>query len=393
MRTVWIVNPFDNLPGEGFRPGRYELLARALTAAGARVVWLTSDWSHTRKCVRAVPVRPFPGLELVLVNAAARPYRRNVSLARISNHRLFASAAIVAARRLGSEPADRPDLVLVSLPPLSAAAGFLDLRREWGFKLAVDVQDAWPETFERLFPRGLRALARPVLWPLRRLARRLYREADLVTGTCDGYAELVRAYGARTYYRACLAHAAEARPRRKSAEKGLRFVYIGNLGRSYDLATVIAAVNALPDATLDIAGDAPPRREGRVTWHGYLADAELKALLAECDIGVVPLRDDSFIGIPNKVADYAAAGLYVLSSLRGECAAFLERTGLGAFYEPGDSASLVAAAKAAAAELPKSRALPPELDAAQVYPAFAARLLEFAGTDPRICGDRPQIGS
>ena len=32
--TVWIENPFDNLPAEGFRPQRYWLMAEAFAKAG-----------------------------------------------------------------------------------------------------------------------------------------------------------------------------------------------------------------------------------------------------------------------------------------------------------------------------------------------------------------------
>ena len=31
--TVWIVNPFDNLPPEGYRPQRYWLMSRAFAEA------------------------------------------------------------------------------------------------------------------------------------------------------------------------------------------------------------------------------------------------------------------------------------------------------------------------------------------------------------------------
>jgi len=67
--------------------------------------------------------------------------------------------------------------------------------------VVVDVQDAWPETFERLLPRSFRWLAHLALCPLRRRAQRVYREADIVTGVCDRYRELT---GRDDYYRAYL---------------------------------------------------------------------------------------------------------------------------------------------------------------------------------------------
>ena len=47
--TVWIVNPFDNLPLEGFRPQRYWLMAEAFVEAGHNVVFWSSDFNHSTK--------------------------------------------------------------------------------------------------------------------------------------------------------------------------------------------------------------------------------------------------------------------------------------------------------------------------------------------------------
>ena len=50
--TVWIQNPFDNLPQEGFRKQRYWLMAEAFVRAGHDVVYWTSDFSHATKAPR-----------------------------------------------------------------------------------------------------------------------------------------------------------------------------------------------------------------------------------------------------------------------------------------------------------------------------------------------------
>ena len=193
--TVWIQNPFDNLPHEGFRKQRYWLMAEAFARAGHDVVYWTSDFSHAtkRRRVLSEPVCS-RGIELRLV--PTRPYRRNVSLARVVSHRRYAKDW----RRL-CEGAGRPDVVVSSFPTVSAAAAAVAVGRRAGAKVVIDVQDAWPETFERLVPRPLRGLARLALLPLRAKARRIFRDADVVTGVCDRYRALV---GRDDYYRAYL---------------------------------------------------------------------------------------------------------------------------------------------------------------------------------------------
>ena len=362
---VWLQNPFDNLPSEGRRKQRYWLMAEAFVAAGHEVVLWTSDFSHATKRPRvAAPVSP---ARITVRLVPTRPYAKNVSLARLRSHADYARTW----ERLARAEAQRPDLIVASLPTISGAEAAVRLARHFGARLVVDVQDAWPETFERLAPRGLRWLARLLLAPLRRRARRTYRAADLVTGVCDRYRVLV---GRADYHRAYLGIEASA-PAAREGHEGLALVYAGNLGVSYDLATIVAAVRADETLTLDVAGsgdfacDCP-----RVRFHGLLDQASLARLFARCDVGVVPMRDDSWVGVPNKLFDYAAAGLRIVSSLRGETEALLARHGLGVCYAAGDPAALARAAHDAAA-LPV-RPLPDELSAATIYRTYVATVLK-----------------
>ena len=50
--TVWIQNPFDNLPSEGYRKQRYWMMCEAFVRAGHQVVFWTSDFSHAKKVQR-----------------------------------------------------------------------------------------------------------------------------------------------------------------------------------------------------------------------------------------------------------------------------------------------------------------------------------------------------
>ena len=127
--TVWIVNPFDNLPLEGNRPQRYWLLARAFARAGHDVTLWTSDFSHARKAKRVLrgldggerkrgcwgtrwSSGETPDFRVVLVETPA--YRANIGLRRIWSHRVFARRWRELA---GGEPP--PDVLVTSLPPLA----------------------------------------------------------------------------------------------------------------------------------------------------------------------------------------------------------------------------------------------------------------------------------
>ena len=382
--VVWIQNPFDNLPSEGYRKQRYWLMCEAFVRAGWKVVFWTSDFSHAKKGIRDRGLGiGGQGIEVRLIPTLSYP--KNVCLARIRSHRAYAKewVRLVLDNRT-IEQSERPSLVIASTPTLSAAEAALEIGHKFGAKVVVDVQDAWPETFERLAPGGLGWMARPFLAGMYRTARRIYSEADLVTGVCERYRKLT---GREDYYRAYLGvelKGTEAGDRERGRPAGVnrmvRLVYSGNLGRTYDLGTVVKAVEANSDFELDVAGfgsftcDCP-----RVRFHGLLPASDLQALLGRCDVGIIPMRQDSWIGVPNKLFDYSAAGLAIVSSLGGETSALLEKYRCGATYNAGDASSLAAAVrKAMLFGRGVSRTMcEAEFDAVRIYDDYVERVLSL----------------
>jgi glycosyltransferase involved in cell wall biosynthesis len=352
--TVWIQNPFDNLPGEGFRKMRYALMAEAFVRAGHDVVVWTSDFSHATKRRRALSEEAQDGVAIRLVGTL--PYFRNVSFRRVASHVAYARRFEREAMRAVAEGMARPGLVVTSFPTISAAEASVRLARRLGAKSVVDVQDAWPETFERILPRW--ALA-----PLRAKARRLFREADFVTGVCDRYRELT---GRSDYRRAYLGIEPGPCPEPPRSRTGRgRIAYVGGVGRTYDLDTVRRAAESL-GMDLAVAGGA-----------NYLGRRELEEFLAGCDVGVIPMRDDSWVGLPNKLFDYAKAGLPVASSLGGETAALLEKYACGATYRSGDAGSLAEAVRAAlrCEAMASRRMCEAEFSAGPIYDEYARVLV------------------
>ena len=387
--TVWIANPFDNLPPEGARPQRYWLMARAFARAGHRVTLWSSDFSHARKAPRAlVDGARWEGDGFRLVLVPTPPYPRNVCLRRILSHRAFARNL----RTLAELEPQRPDLVIASLPPLASAAALAAFCRARGIAFVVDVMDAWPENFARVVPRW-------TLAPLRARARRIYRSAQGVSGVATRYIDLAKSYGAQ-----CPTHLAYhgielTPPPPVHAEGGaFRLVYAGTMGKSYDLETVIDAVREMSDVELELAGAGPKeaalrvRAEGcaRIFFHGYLGDEELRALLARADAGLVPMFDESCVGVPYKLADYAAAGVPVVNTLHGETERLLAKYGAGVTCAASDVRALCAAvadlrARDASALRAGALSLARLFDAEAVYSNYVNWALALAARPGRPC--------
>lgn len=377
--NVWIVNPFDNLPLEGYRPMRFWLMSEAFRKAGHDVVYWTSDFSHANKKKRVLASSPEAPFDIEILET--EPYFKNVSLRRLKSHRKLAKTFLKVAREaIRNGRYKTPDLIIASSPPLGLVDASHKIASEAGAKVIVDIMDAWPETFERVVPRFL-------LWPLRRLAKRNYLRAAAITTVADNYVELARSYGfskdIRRFYHGITKGDS---PPRSTGTVPLRIVYAGNMGRSYDLVTAVEAVGELGAlATLDIAGKGEQedalkelvQRKGikGVKFHGYLSESELGELLKKSDVGLVPMDPLSCVGIPYKMADYAKSSLAIVSSLGGESARLLNEYGAGVSYSFGESASLVQAVKSLfprLAEMRKaaSRMLDEQFDASKIYDSY-----------------------
>ncbi len=391
--TVWIENPFDNLPCEGGRAMRYWLMAKAFVKAGHRVIYWTSSFSHTGKVMRQLPgTIKLDGIEVRVI--PTMPYEKNISLRRIRSHRDYAKKW----QELALKPdVPRPDVIIVSTPPLATGEVARHLARHFGAKLVVDIQDAWPETFYQVVPRFMRGMAPLLFAPMVKSVKKLLGAADLVTAVSTRYVERARHLGradAQLFY-----HGIDLQNWGKSPIRPVKdepqLAYIGGLGANYDLMTVLKALEKMPNVKLAIAGAGEQAASlriyvqcnglsDRVTFHGYLEDYEIHELLQSAAIGIVPLSESSWVGVPYKFADYTAENLAVLSSLKGETDALLVKYGAGESYEAGSADSFVAAYNRLLPRLTEAREgarhlAEAEFDAQKIYKGYVSLVKGVVG--------------
>lgn len=359
---VWLVNPFDPLPGEQEQLGRYGHLALALRDAGHEVVWWSSTFSHRFK----------RGVDAERVAAAAReqririelvptpPYARNVSLRRIRNHRVF-------GRRFRERAAGmpKPDVILASSPPLESAYEVARLGHEWDCPTVIDIQDQWPDNFLRVLPGALRPVGRLALKPFYALERNAYTLADAIVGVAQGYVDRGLAVGGEKAHQAvfplgvCLDELRAAidagrdryADRWKKPEGEIRLLYSGSLSHNYDFLTIVRAAIATQQRygsrvrfVLTGTGELADRATAiirehtldNVTMTGFLDFPEWAYVLSQTDVGFNASFPEALIYLPNKIFAYLAVGAAVLNTIPGECADLIAQTGCGLTYTAGD---------------------------------------------------------
>lgn len=353
--NVALVNPFDPVPGEGIRAGRYATFCAALTSAGHQVTWLSSDWSHILKRRRDTSdlQKECRDQGFKITFASTRPYYRNVSVARWRNHVDLAAAVPT----LLGEMSPRPEVILVSTPPPNLAASVGRWAHQKGIPFAVDVQDLWPETYQRLWPRGLGWSNSLACLPIARDARSAYRLSSGGLAVAATYASHYLAHGGAG--KAChtlhlgvdLDEFDQSVMSRDALHSQLgvrldgRLIFAGGsmgsgLHWSYllDVASLLEA-RGHDDIRVLVAGTGASeewvrrqiarRKLGNVALLGQQPYPVFCSLAATSDFGMNHYRADSFVFLPNRVFDYFAADLLLINTMPGELADLIASRQIG----------------------------------------------------------------
>ena len=253
--------------------------------------------------------------------------------ARVANYAGFASAAAARAVTL-----PRPDVVLVSSPPLPVAGLGPLLGRRFGCPWLLEVRDIWPESAVSV---GWLHSEGTVYRLLARFAHSVTGRAQTVIVPTPGLEPLVRAHGARDV---CVLpgivrsrHPDPEQRRRTRASFGIGedecvFLYLGAIGVANGLDLLLDAVDSLSDdlpARVIVAGDGSARRSfaealsarrlNRITLLPPVDQEGVTALLSAADVGLHLLRPDPVFGsaLPTKALEYLGAGLPFVTTVPG----------------------------------------------------------------------------
>ncbi len=371
--NIWVVNPFDQLPNETDVPLRYWSLCKKIVEAGHSVTWWSSNFSHLRKTFRD-PCPSKDGFSIEQISTCS--YQTNIGFTRLKNHRQFAKGFLtLAAKRITSGDLPPPDKIVVSLPPLGVAEAAFKIRDRYGktnqCQVILDIMDAWPQNFYRAFPQQLRKLIAPILLaPMHRSAQLAYKGCDKLSAVGQSYIDLATPYLRTDIPPHLCYHGTDLdrfairqqtnKPQLRSKLK--KAVYLGAMGSGYDLMTLLqtaAELKASGDTTwqFQIAGDGPTRislesfaqkmqllgneNEPGIQFLGYISKEEITKLFTHADVAIVPNKTESWVACPYKAAEYSAAGLPMISCLKGEFAKMLATFNAGFTYEEGNKDSLL----------------------------------------------------
>lgn len=364
----WLITTGEIIPLGQERPNRTGILSQRLAAAGHEVVWWTTTFDHQHKRFLYPSSREVvgpAGMRLIYLHGR-RAYSSNVSVDRLVNH-----AQVAASFRQLATGQPMPDVIFCSFPTIDLADEAVRYGRQHKVPVVIDVRDLWPDIFIDPFPRVMRPLVRLGLAGYVRKTRRSLAACSAITAVSQGYLDWGLKYAGRHqstldqvfplgYDRGDATSLTASERQAFFKEYGLDpskviVWFVGTFGRTYALGTVLQVARLLADQGRDdvqfvFTGDG----ERGPTWlsmaeglsncvfTGWVDKHRLQAVSDVAAVGLMAYSAGAPQGLPNKLFEYLAAGLPIVSSLSGETEALLAEQAVGLTYQADDSAHLMA---------------------------------------------------
>ena len=367
-RVVWWVNQYAVPPTSSGGTRHFDMAAE-LRREGWDVRIVASDFElhsrryRVRRSARDVRASTEVVAGVPFVWLPAGSYREN-DWRRVASMLTFSVATFVYLVRTRG---GRAAIVIGSSPHLFGAAAAWLAARVRRRRFVLEVRDLWPESYVAVSGRdgGVQVRVMAIL------ARLLYRHSDAVIVLADANASVIIEAGASPHdvhfipngvdlaaFEGCEPPTYHGGP--------VRFVYTGAHGPANGLDVLIRAAASLARSNPDLVevtliGDGPAKdelqalalsvRADNVSFSEPIPKSAIPSALAAHHVGLMVLADHELFqtGVsPNKLYDYLAAGLHVLTNVAGIATTVVEESGAGLACGPGVEALAQAMATLAA---------------------------------------------
>lgn len=326
-KKILIIANFTKLPWEKGN-SRFPYIIDLIDKEKYEVELVTSSFSHGDKRQREKQPEDM-NLDYKITLIDEPGYKKNVSLKRFYSHHVFAKNV---EKHLGQ--IEKPDVIYCAVPSLDVAKVAAKYAENNDIKFIIDIQDLWPEAFKMVF--NVPIISDIIFYPMKKAADYIYSKADNIVAVSKTYANRAAIVNKKfekklsVFLGTDLEYFDEAHKKFEIVpfDDVIRVAYIGTLGSSYDIKSVIDSIKILNEKGIKnilfvVMGNGPLQEEFEAyskekdvncDFTGRMAYEEMVGKLCSCDIAVNPIRKGSAGSIINKVGDYAAAGLPVVNT-------------------------------------------------------------------------------
>jgi len=323
--------------GENSRP----TLVRRVFAempGGIAVKAIASDFDHFSK-------RTMPSSVGGIIRLPVRPYRKNISTARLLSYADF-------AWRLRKHPAvAEADIIYVCVPCYLSALAVLFGRARRRQKVLVDVVDLWPEALP--LPRIVNRLIKGTIGAgIKSLRRRIFGGADLLFFQSRYF---LNKYGGNSvrhkFLPMCLSGAslAENVTRRSSLSKEVRILFLGSMNSITDMASLVQLLQLLAKQrkvcfsvigggnSLEWLKERLKATTVTATFHGITFDKRIKEEeLSRAHFGFNGYKETTEVSVSYKSLEYLQHGIPLINSAKGDMIELVASEKCGLNYNAKD---------------------------------------------------------
>jgi glycosyltransferase involved in cell wall biosynthesis len=364
MKNVLVVAQFTQLPGEkGNNRGRFKLICEMLAENGYKVTVVTSRFRELDRTFRKEEaIYKEAPYKIVILDEVG--YYRNISLRRIYSMWSFTRNL----KDFLNTSKEAYDLVYACVPGLDSALAAGKFANRKNIPFVIDVQDVWPEVMYDLVL-DVPVISDIIFSPLQIMANLVYGMADGVMAVSKTYLEIAERKNTKASKRDYVFigtnldsfdrnHTTQTHAIKKDQGE-FWIAYIGSLGHSYDIKTLIKGAKIANDNGINvrpvILGSGPLEGEFKKLAHeigsnaiftGWVDHLTMMSYLKSSDAVINAIKRKAPQSITNKIGDYLSSGRPILNgSLNMELLDLLKEYKFGINYEPENPSSLSEAIK------------------------------------------------
>ena len=315
---------------------RLNIADSCLRALGFNTTYIVSDFDHMKKETFLCDVDG-------AVQIHAKPYKKNLSFARILSHRDYAKAVFEYLEGMPK----KPDVVVALIPPnfmCHYAARYK--KRHPQTKLVFDIFDLWPETFPAS---KIKKLLAPVFSVWAAIRDRNLSAADFVFTECEMFKERLGLDDSKSKAVYLCAEDLSCRKKRVSLSSDrLDLCYIGAINNIIDIDRICVLLSDLAKqkaVTLHVIGTGERTEQfcesakaagAEVICYGAVYDdAKKQEIVSRCHFGLNIMKPSVCIGLTMKSIEYFRHSLPIINNIPADTKRLVEQYDVGVQLDDG----------------------------------------------------------
>lgn len=308
---------------------RLHVFDKYLKDNGYSVNYITSDFDHNSKEFFTCSVNGS-------IQIHAKPYKKNISFARIFSHKFFAKAVYKYLLKLEN----KPDVIVMHIPPNFLAHYAAKFKKKYPkTKLIFDIFDLWPETFPSNKQKKLLAPAFKVWGSLR---DRSFKYADFIISECDLFREKLKLKDDLSGTLYLCGKELKLDSSVKIDESKIELCYVGAINNLISISSICKLISGLvkeKQVILHVIGKGEKTEKllnsvkstgAEVVYYGPIYDDEKKnEIIRRCMFGLNIMKDAVCVGLTMKSIEYFRYGLPIINNIPADTRNMVLNEGVG----------------------------------------------------------------